>query len=145
MKMSRKPYPDALLFLGQLIAVIAILFAVIALTGCTAYRGSTIAMGHVVFPDTSMQQPYVALVPNLDDRSENCQRWMRWEPWELQDIYNIKAQPGETINCMWLSQCGQDTLARLTLTGIRGKQKTFNDTLILDGSHYYRGVKTEKR
>jgi len=114
------------------------------LSACGARTGRTVCTGKVIFPDSLAAQPYYALVPNLD-KDRDCEPWKRFEPWEDGDFYNIQARPGQTLHCMWLAKCGHDTLAQLTLKGIPGKQKLFNDTLVLDGSHYYRGTKHEKR
>ena len=121
-----------------------VMLAALALASCSPHGGRTIAMGIVQMPDSMLGETYFALVPNLDPKADPCEKWMRWEPWEVQDMYNITAKAGQTIDCMWISKCDFDTLGQLTLTGIRGKQKTYGDTLLLDGSHYVRGTDTRK-
>jgi hypothetical protein len=117
------------------------LMAMVALAAaCTSQR--TVVQGPVIFADSTMVQPYFALI--YFPENEDCEKWQRWEPWEDQDIYNIGVVRGQKVEAMWLAKCDFDTLATLTVIPIRGKQKVIQDTLVLDGSHYVKGAKYEK-
>jgi hypothetical protein len=143
MKNTNRKLPDPLVFIGYALGAIALLIISSMCSSCSPNLVRTVVMGPVVFADTSMAQPYYALVPNAD--TESCERWMRWDPWELQNNYNIAAEPGDTIEVMWVAKCDLDTLGRLTLVGHSENQRTYQDTIVLDGSHYFKGAQNEKR
>lgn len=117
--------------------LLPVLLLLLTLASCSPRLGRTVAKGEVIHTTAAQTEPYKVLIKDYD-RKTGAPSWIRWEPWELQNDYILNVETNDVIECLWISLCDGDTLARLTVYGDYGKRKIKRD-ILLDGTHYVLG------